>query len=85
MIKAQWYLCEGTISGKSEDQSQAQGTCSHSDLYQNLNIWLLVKYTSRLPDILGCFVFNVSFIDIDYLYSRIRYLLILTLLDDFVI
>ena len=31
-----------------------QGPCSHSDLYKNLNIWHLVKYTPRLPDILGC-------------------------------
>ena len=46
------------------------------------NIWHLVKYTPRLPDILGCFVFNVNFLNIDYFYL-IRYLMKITLFDDF--
>ena len=43
----------------------------------------LTKYTPRLPDILGCFAFNVNFLIVDYFYLRIRYLMKITLFDDF--
>ena len=61
---------------------QPQGTCSHTDLYKkNLNIWHLVNQIHpRLPDNLGCFVFNVNFLIVDYFYLRIRYLMKITLM-----
>ena len=48
----------------------------------NNDTWL-IKYTPRLPDNLGCFVFNVNFLIVDYFYLRIRYLMKITLFDDF--
>ena len=60
---------------------QPQGTCSHTDLYKiwTYDTWL-IKYTPRLPDNLGCFVFNVNFLIVDYFYLRIRYLMKITLM-----
>ena len=49
-----------------------------------IKIWTydtwLIKYTPRLPDNLGCFVFNVNFLIVDYFYLRIRYLMKITLM-----
>ena len=49
-----------------------------------IKIWTydtwLIKYTSRLPDNLGCFVFNVNFLIVDYFYLRIRYLMKISLM-----
>ena len=48
-----------------------------------IKIWTydtwLIKYTPRLPGNLGCFVFNVNFLIVDYFYLRIRYLMKITL------
>ena len=47
-----------------------------------IKIWTydtwLIKYTPRLPDILGCFAFNVNFLIVDYFYLRTRYLMKVT-------
>ena len=44
---------------------------------------MTLGYTPRLPDNLGCFVFNVNFLIVDYFYLRIRYLMKITLFDNF--
>ena len=40
-------------------------------------------YTLRLPDVFGCFAFIVDIPIVDYFYLRIRYLMKITLFDDF--
>ena len=42
----------------------------------------MVKYTPRLPDIFGCFAFNVNFLNIDYFYLDMIYSMKITF-DDF--
>ena len=62
----------------------AQGTCIHSDLYKNFNIWHLVnEIHPETPWHLMCFALDANFLFVDYFYLRMRYLMKITLFDDF--